>query len=201
MRDLALRGAGDIFGSDQAGFVDSVGISLYMKLIEDEMKKAKGEYVEDMEDESANLIEVSTHIKDEYVSDEDIKIEIHQKISEIDSYEKLQAIKEELEDRFGKIDYEMEIYMHEEWFTNLCKKLNITKINKTDRSIEIILPEELSNNIKGDKLLFETMSISNKFNIKYVHKNIIITLFYKGLKEHYVYYLVKLLLAIAEDMV
>ena len=91
--------------------------------------------------------------------------------------------------------------MHEEWFTNLCKKLNITKINKTDRSIEIILPEELSNNIKGDKLLFETMSISNKFNIKYVHKNIIITLFYKGLKEHYVYYLVKLLLAIVEDMV
>lgn len=201
MRDLALRGAGDIFGSDQAGFVDSVGISLYMKLIEDEMKKAKGEYVENMEDESANLIEVSTHIKDEYVSDEDIKIEIHQKINEIDSYEKLQAIKEELEDRFGKIDYEMEIYMHEEWFTNLCKKLNITKINKTDRSIEIILPEELSNNIKGDKLLFETMSISNKFNIKYVHKNIIITLFYKGLKEHYVYYLVKLLLAIVEDMV
>ena len=79
MRDLSIRGAGDIFGSDQAGFVDSVGISLYMKLIEDEMKKAKGEYVEEEDEDNTNLIEVSTHIKDDYVSDEDIKIEIHQK--------------------------------------------------------------------------------------------------------------------------
>jgi len=199
MRDLSIRGAGDIFGSDQAGFVDSVGISLYMKLIEDELKKAKGEYVEEDDEDNTNLIEVSTHIKDSYVSDEDIKIEIHQKINEIDSIEKLEKVKEELEDRFGKIDNDMEIYMYEEWFTNLCKKLNISKINKTDRSIEIVLSEETSNNIKGDKLLFETMSISNKFNIKYIHKNIIITLFYKGLEKHYIYYLVKLLIAIQDN--
>ncbi|MBQ7032010.1 MAG: transcription-repair coupling factor [Bacilli bacterium] len=199
MRDLSIRGAGDIFGSDQAGFVDSVGISLYMKLIEDEMKKAKGEYVEEEDEDNTNLIEVSTHIKDDYVSDEDIKIEIHQKINEIDSLEKLNEVKEELEDRFGKIDNDMEIYMYEEWFTNLCKKLNITKINKTDRFVEITIPEEISNTIKGDKLLFETMSITNKFNIKYIHKNIIITLFYKGLDKHYVYYLVKLLIAIKDN--
>ncbi len=199
MRDLSIRGAGDIFGSDQAGFVDSVGISLYMKLIEDELKRAKGEYVEEEDEDNQNLIEVSTHIKDEYVSDEDIKIEIHQKINEIDSLEKLQEVKEELEDRFGKIDQDMEIYMYEEWFTNLCKMLNITRINKTDRFVEITLPEELSNSIKGDKLLFETMSISPKFNIKYLHKNIIITLFYKQLPEHYIYYLVKLLVAIKDN--
>ncbi len=199
MRDLSIRGAGDIFGSDQAGFVDSVGISLYMKLIEDELKKAKGEYVEEEDEDNKNLIEVATHIKDEYVSDESIKIEIHQKINEIDSMEKLQAVKEELEDRFGKIDGDMEVYMYEEWFTNLCKMLNITKINKTDKYIEIVLPEELSSNIKGDKLLFETMSISNKFNLKYVHNNIIITLFYKSLNEHYIYPLVKLLIAIKDN--
>ncbi len=199
MRDLAIRGAGDIFGSDQAGFIDSVGISLYMKLIEDELKRAKGEYVEEEDDDNQNLIEVSTHIKDNYVSDEDIKIEIHQKINEIDSLEKLQSVKEELEDRFGKIDQDMEIYMYEEWFTNLCKMLNITKVNKTDRFVEIILPEELSNNIKGDKLLFETMSISNKFNLKYLHNNIIITLFYKNLDKHYIYYLVRLLIAIKDN--
>ncbi len=199
MRDLAIRGAGDIFGSEQAGFVDSVGIALYTKLIEDEMAKAKGEYVEEEDDTNTNLIEVSTHIKDDYVSDEDIKIEIHQKINSIDSFAKLEQIKEELIDRFGAIDKDLEIYMYEEWFTNLCKMLNITKVNVTDRTVEIILPEELSNNIKGDKLLLETMSISNKFNIKYQHKNIIIALFYKGLPEHYVYYLVKLLLAIKDN--
>ncbi len=199
MRDLSIRGAGDIFGSEQAGFVDAVGISLYTKLIEDELKKAKGEYVEEEDDSNKNLIEVSTHIKDDYASDEDVKIEIHQKINEIDSLEKLASVKEELEDRFGKIDQDMEIYMYEEWFTNLCKMLNITKINTTNRFVEITLPEDLSQNIEGDKLLFETMSISSKFNIKYQNKCIIITLFYKGLEKHYVYYLVKLLLAIKNN--
>ncbi len=199
MRDLAIRGAGDIFGSDQAGFVDSVGISLYMKLIEDELKRSKGEYVEEDDDNDNNLIEVGTHIDDSYVKDEDIKIEIHQKINEIDSLKKLKEIKEELEDRFGHITEEIEIYMYEEWFSNMCKELHIDKINKTDRSIEIVLPIDLSSNIKGDKLLFEVMSISNKFNIKYSNKRISITLFYKGLEKHYIYYLVKLLEAIKDN--
>ena len=199
MRDLSLRGAGDIFGSEQAGFVDSVGISLYMKLIEDEIKILKGEQVEEDEDDSQNVIEVSTHISEDYVSDEDIKIEIHQKINEIDSFDKLLSIKEELEDRFGKIDETLEIYMYEEWFNNLCKKLNITKIEKNERFISIYLPEELSSTIKGDKLLFEVMNISNKFNIGYHNKMINITLFYKGLDKHYIFYLVKLINVIKDN--
>ena len=194
MRDLSLRGAGDIFGSSQAGFVDAVGVNLYMKLIEDELKKAKGEYVDELDEETNNnLIEVSTHIKDEYVSDEDIKIEIHQKINDIDSYEKLLAVKDELIDRFGPLDNDLEIYMYEEWFSNMAKYLNITDVVKTDRYIDIILKEEISSKIKGDKLLFEVLSISNKFNIKYSNKKITITLYYKNLEEHYIYYLVKLL--------
>ena len=199
MRDLSLRGAGDIFGSEQAGFVDSVGISLYMKMIEDELKRAKGETVLEDEDNTNNLVEVSTHIKDSYISDEDIKIEIHQKINQIDSRESFERIKDELIDRFGQIDNEMIVYMYEEWFSNLARQLNITKVITTDRYVEVTLPEELSNNIKGDKLLLETMNISNKFNIKYMHKNIIITLFYKGLKEHYIYYFVKVLESIKNN--
>jgi transcription-repair coupling factor (superfamily II helicase) len=199
MRDLSLRGSGDIFGSDQAGFVDSVGISLYMKMVEDELKKAKGEYVESDEEEGTSPIEVETHIDDNYVSDEDIKIEIHQKINEIDSLEKLRNVKEELVDRFGPISETLEIYMYEEYFSYLAKELNITRIKKTDRTVEIVLPEELSNNIKGDKLLFETMSISSKFNIQYIHKNIIITLFYINLERHYIYYLVQLLISIKDN--
>ncbi len=198
MRDLSIRGAGDIFGSNQAGFVDAVGLSYYMKLIEDEMAKAKGEEVKEEDLSNKNLIEVSTHIKDDYVSDEDIKIEIHQKINEIDSLEKLNLVKEELEDRFGKIDEDMEIYMYEEWFTNMCEELNIKEVDKNNRTIDIALSEELSSTIAGDKLLLETMSISNRFNIKYRNKQIIISLLYNNLDKHYVYYLVKLLLAIKE---
>ena len=192
MRDLNLRGAGDIFGASQAGFVDSVGISLYMKMVEDEIKRQQGEVIEEDEDEQA-LLNVSTHISDDYVSDEDIKIEIHQKINEIDSYDKLLEIKNELEDRFGKVTEDMLVYMYEEWFEKLAIKYNIKHVIQTDRSVEVTLPEEVSDNIKGDKLLMEAMSLTKYFNIKYINKKIVIVLFTKNLEKHFIFYLVSLL--------
>lgn len=193
MRDLSLRGAGDIFGASQAGFVDSVGISLYMKMIEDEIKRQQGEFAPEEDKETQALINVSTHISDTYVTDEDIKIEIHQKINEIDSYEKMLEIKNELEDRFGKVTADMLVYMYEEWFEKLAKKYNIKQVVQTDRSIEITLPEDVSSNIKGDKLLIEAMNLSRSFNIKYVNKKISILLYTKDLPKHFIFYIVTLL--------
>lgn len=193
MRDLSLRGAGDIFGASQAGFVDSVGISLYMKMIEDEIKRQHGETVVEDDPEAQALLNVTTHISDEYVSDEEIKIEIHQKINEIDSYDKLLEIKTELEDRFGKVTEEVLVYMYEEWFEKIAQKYNIKQVVQTERSVEITLPEEISNNIKGDKLLIEAMALTTAFNIKYINKKIIITLYTKNLDKHFIFYLVTLL--------
>ena len=193
MRDLSLRGAGDIFGASQAGFVDSVGISLYMKMLEDEIKRQQGEFAPEEDKETQALINVSTHISDTYVTDEDIKIEIHQKINEIDSYEKMLEIKNELEDRFGKVTADMLVYMYEEWFEKLAKKYNIKQVVQTDRSIEITLPEDVSSNIKGDKLLIEAMNLSRSFNIKYVNKKISILLYTKDLPKHFIFYIVTLL--------
>lgn len=193
MRDLNLRGAGDVFGASQAGFVDSVGISLYMKMVEDEIKRQQGEDVEEDDTETQALINVNTHISDNYVSDEDIKIEIHQKINEIDSYEKMLEIKNELEDRFGKVTPDMLVYMYEEWFEKIAKKYNIKQVVQTDRSVEITLPEEISSNIKGDKLLIEAMNLSRSFNIKYVNKKISILLYTKDLPKHFIFYIVTLL--------
>ena len=127
MRDLSIRGAGDLLGSEQAGFVDTVGISLYMKMIEEEMRRLKGEIVE-TDEENDSLVKVETHISDQYVSDEEVKIEIHKMINEIDSYQKLEDVRKNLEDRFGKITKEMEIYMYEEWFEKLAERLKITKV-------------------------------------------------------------------------
>ncbi len=193
MRDLSLRGAGDIFGSSQAGFVDSVGINLYMKMVEDEIKRQQGEEVLEEDTSNQALINVGTHISDEYVSDEDIKIEIHQKINEIDSYDKLLVVKNELEDRFGKVTDDMLVYMYEEWFEKIALKYNIKQVVQTDRYVEITLPEEVSKNIKGDRLLMESMSLSTSFNIKYINKRIVITLYTKNLNKHFIFYIVTLL--------
>ena len=201
MRDLSLRGAGDILGSEQAGFVDSVGISLFMKMVEEEIKRLKGEEVIDEENESnKSLVNVSTHISDDYVKDEDLKIEIHGLINEIEDMKSLEKIKGILEDRFGKITSDMEVYMYEEIFEKIALKLNITSVKQTDRMIDITLPEELSSKIKGDKLFLEAYNINPKFSLKYIDKKIIISLPIKNLSKHFIYYIVPLFNLILEDI-
>ena len=196
MRDLSIRGAGDLLGSEQAGFVDTVGIELYMQMIEEEMRRMKGEKVLEDDDEpetNRSLIEVETHISDEYVSDEDIKIEIHKKINEIDGYKKLLEVKHELEDRFGKISKSMEIYMYEEWFEKQASCLGVTNVRQSEREIEIELPKDVSNKIEGDKFFIKAYNINPRFRLKYLHEQVIIALTLLNQKEHFLYYVVPLM--------
>ncbi len=199
MRDLSIRGAGDIIGSEQAGFVDTVGISLYMKMVEEEIKRLNGEKVEEEDDKPA-LVNVETAIDDNYVKDEELKIEIHQKINEIDSYEKLLDTKKELEDRFGKVSNELEVYMYEEWFEKISEDLKITKVTQNERFVEIELPKEISSQTKGDKLFLESYNINPNFKFRYFNKRIIISLPLKGLEKHFLYYFVPLLNIIKNDL-
>jgi len=193
MRDLSIRGAGDLLGSEQAGFVDTVGIELYMQMIDEEIRRINGEEIAEDESLGASLIEVETHISDEYVSDEELKIEIHKKINEIDSLTKLLDVRAELEDRFGKINNTIETYMYEEWFEKLARKIEITKVVQNKRIIQIELPEVVSDNLKADKLFLKAYSIHPKFQFQYIRKKIIISLMLYNLEKHFLYYFVPLL--------
>ena len=68
-RDLSIRGAGDILGSEQAGFMDTIGIDLYLKILNDEIKRLKGETIveEEIKDEKP-ILNVTTHISDKYTN-------------------------------------------------------------------------------------------------------------------------------------
>lgn len=192
MKDLSIRGAGDIIGSEQAGFIDSVGISLYTKLISESLTESEKDLLED-DNESQSLLNVETHISDEYVSDEDIKIEIHQLINSVVSSETFSKVKEELENRFGKLPENLEIYMYEEWFDSMAKSCGINKVVQSDRLVEITLPKNISKEIKGDTLFIEAMSISPNFKFKYANECISIMFFIKKDDKHFLYYLVPLL--------
>ena len=191
-RDLSIRGAGDILGEEQAGFIDSVGIDLYLKILNDEVKRLKGEEVEEETNEPP-LLNIATHINDTYVSENEIKIEIHKLINTINSYDKLKEVKEEIEDRFGKIDYEMEIYMYEEWFDKIARNAGVIKVNQTKTSVELIFSVEKSKNINGEKLFISAYDISPYFKFNYRNKCLSITLNTVKLPKHYIFYLIKLI--------
>lgn len=193
-RDLSIRGAGDILGSEQAGFIDNIGIELYLKILNEEVARLKGETVEEepIKDEKP-LLNVETHISDEYVEDTDLKIEIHKKINQIDSLEKLELVKKELEDRFGKLDEKVIIYMYEEWFEALAKKNEVEEVHETKNSIELIFSREMSNKIDGEQLFVDAYQISRMFRFQMKNNHLILILDTIKLEENYIYLLTKIL--------
>jgi len=192
-RDLSIRGAGDILGSEQAGFIDTVGIELYLKMLNEEINRLKGIKVEEEETSEVPLIDVATTISDDYVVEEELKIEIHKKISNIKTIDDINNIKYELEDRFGKLSDELIIYMYEEIFEHKARKLNINKVMQTKNSIMLYLPRELSEKIDGDLLFSKCMDISCKIRFGMKNKELIITLDLINLEKHFVYYLIDIL--------
>ncbi len=202
MRDLSIRGAGDILGSEQAGFIDSIGYELYIKILNEEVDRLKGIKIkEEIKEEEKPLIEVEDHIKDEYINSESLKIELHKKINEIDSYEKLDEVKSEIEDRFGKIDSQMDIYMYSELFENKARKLNIGIVNQTNLYVELVLEKDLVDKISVDNLFISVNEISTKFKFEYKNNKLYIKLMINGLDKHFIYYLVELLDKIENIMV
>ena len=191
--DLSIRGAGDILGSEQAGFIDSVGIDLYLKMLNEEVGKEKNlpEYEEDTSSQS--LLNVATHIEDSYVQEDELKIDIHRKINEVEDEESFNKIKDELEDRFGKLSEDIIIYMYEEWFEKLAFKLKIKKVNQTKNSIELTFTEEIVNKLNMEDVFMEAFYVSNMFRFVSKNNNLVIILDIIKLEKHPVYYLVSLL--------
>jgi len=193
-RDLSIRGAGDILGSEQSGFIDSVGIDMFMKLLNDEINRQKGIVTpETNESETLPLIEVTTNISDNYVKEDDLKIYIHKLINNINNIDELNDVQNQLEDRFGKLNEDIIIYMYEELFEKKAKKLGVKDIKQNKNNIEIWLPLDLTNKIKIDDLFINLSKVSRKFRFGMRFKRLVITLDIVNLDKHFIYYLIDLL--------
>ena len=103
MRDMEIRGAGNILGAEQSGHMMSVGFDMYCRLINEEIQRLSGAPVKEEKEEVSIDILCSAYLPEEYVGDRDIKIAVYKRISEITSGAELKACMAELEDRFGSI--------------------------------------------------------------------------------------------------
>lgn len=191
MRDLAIRGAGDILGKEQAGFIDSVGVSMYLDLINEEVNGIDN----DIENENTenNNIDVETHIGKEYTDDSSIVIELHKKINGITTKKELNEVLLEIRDRFGMTNMSLEIYAHEKYLEKLLMITNVKIITNDNLKVVLKLSEAVFKNINIEELFYETTKISTKFNFQYKNNSIMITLLKASLDKNYIYYLESLL--------
>lgn len=195
VRDLSIRGAGDILGAEQSGFIDSVGYDMYLKILNEEVEKLKGNLKEEElnKEEEKPFLQVSTHIDEKYANSNDIKIEIHKKINTINSYDQFLNVKKELEDRFGKLDDDIIVYMQEELFEVLARQKNVAKVEQFPNKIITYFSKEKASSINGADLLVNLFKITSNFSLEYTNNILKITLNLKGLEKHFIYYMLKMI--------
>lgn len=102
MRDLELRGAGNILSGNQHGHIEDVGYDMYLKLLNQSISEEKGEKVEENMQECLVDVQISAYIPEKYIQNINQRIEIYRKISEIRSIEDSEEVLDELIDRFGE---------------------------------------------------------------------------------------------------
>ncbi len=192
IRDLSIRGAGDILGKKQSGFIDSVGIDMYMKILEEEINKAKNKEKTEKKYHGVKA-HVSKFIDKKYIEDDYVKIDMHKRIKEIKTVEETYELLDELKDRFGEYDIQLEIYIYEKLFEYLTKELLVEKIIENKTNVTLILSIEGSKNIAGDDLFKSGLEISSLIRFAYKKDRIHIILDTLKLEKHWIYTMVEFL--------
>lgn len=190
MRDLAIRGAGDILGKEQAGFIDSVGVSMYMELVNEEIN---GITINEDEEREPIPIDIQTHIDKCYTDESDVIIELHKKINGITTRKELNEVLSEIRDRFGMTNKDLEIYAHEKYLEKLLMITNIQLLENDNLKSVLKLRKEVYEDINIEELFVESTKITTKFNFQYKGGSILITLLKATLEKNYIYYLEDLL--------
>ena len=194
MRDLSIRGAGDLLGSEQAGFIDSVGVDMYLELVNEEINNKK-------EDESDIVLDdVETHIDENYSDEEDVVMLMHKEIKSIENLSDLENIHEEIKDRFGYIDEKLEIYMYQELLEKLINKYRIIIAINTKQKISIRINKDIYEKLSVEDLFIHATRINTKFNFIYRGSSIFIDLTKINLEKHYIFYVTNLLIYIDQQL-
>ena len=137
MRDLSIRGAGNLLGKSQSGFIDSVGFELYSQLLEEAIAKRNGNSNTRTQGNAELILQIDAYLPDTYISDQRHKIEIYKKIRQIDNRVNYEKLQEELMDRFGEypdvVAYLLEIGLVKSYLD----KVFVERVERKDNKITV----------------------------------------------------------------
>jgi len=155
MKDLEIRGAGNLLGAQQHGHMSSIGYDLYCKLLEDTVKTLKGEEIEDIIETTID-INVDAFISSDYIANERYKLEIYKKIASIREKQDAYSIEEEIEDRFGTLPEPVYNLISISYIKVLAQKLKISSISEVNQGFKF----EFDNKYKIDPYLLAKIAES-----------------------------------------
>lgn len=176
MKDLAMRGAGNMLGTKQSGFINSVGFDLYMEMVAKAIQEKQIDKgltsvptKETVETDISTAFE--TFIPEDYVPDPDQRIDLYRRISGALTLEELDDLNEEIQDRFGPLHHESEYLLESMRIKVLCTNLGITRLNVKKDSVsgQFIPDEKMQSMINYEMVVPKMLELSeNLFIPKFV---------------------------------
>ncbi len=141
MRDLEIRGAGNLLGAEQHGHMAAIGYDLYCKLLEDSINKKKGT-AQKVKKEITIDLPVDAYIPNWYMPKESARIQIYKKMVVIDSMEDFYDLQEEIEDRFGDLPIAVSNLLKVSYIKSMAQKLKVFNINMKNNAVYLYFDRE-----------------------------------------------------------
>jgi transcription-repair coupling factor (superfamily II helicase) len=139
MRDLEIRGCGNILGAEQHGHMLAIGYDLYVKFLERAVRELLGSEVTEEDIDTSVDLSVDGYIPSLYIENEEQKIEMYKKIASTTSKEDVYDLTEEMIDRFGNIPKQVDNLLKISYIKSLCKYLRIKSITQSGDNVNIEL--------------------------------------------------------------
>ena len=154
-RDLTIRGAGDILGPEQAGFIDTVGVDMYIKLLNEVLQEKQGTIAKEKVVKVNNL-SIDAYIPSSYATDGD-KLELYQEIQTLNTIPQLEIFASKLKDVYGKLPPQVELLIRKRRIDILGNSANIEAIKEESGAIVVLLTQEISSINRIGIILFEKL--------------------------------------------
>ncbi|TDM07227.1 transcription-repair coupling factor [Macrococcus lamae] len=165
MRDLNIRGAGNLLGREQHGFIDAVGYDLYTEMLQQAVNEKRGietrQEVPDIEID----VQVDAYIPAEYIREEQAKIEFYKKLRLVESEQGLIDVQDELTDRYGDYPVEVERLLKIVKIRINALVFGIVNVKETPKDIEILVSEVSTARVDGERLFKDTETFGRDLKI------------------------------------
>ena len=180
MRDLTIRGAGDLLGPSQSGFIDTVGIDMYIEMLQEAIAEKKGEVKPEVKEPVRSQVQVDGYIPKQFAPLDFEKISLYQRIDAAQDEDQLIALKEETQDYFGKMPKSVGLLFEKKRLDILLNEPQVDSFRDVKNQMEIVFSKAFSDHIDGVKLFETFTTISKDIQLRYVQGRIIVRLPKKG---------------------